>query len=221
MTKKELFTKAHEMTREVKAEYPEVNYRAQFSICLKMLMNKENKKENKTEGVAINMLLNKKMVEVNGFQREVALKIENNKMFGVINKVRFIWNYAKNPLPKLEVPADADGVKAAKYGRLYILKRLELDNIVLPIKTNERTVEYIHIEEKNGVWMNCFKNGYIRGSVDGVPFTWDPSKYSFAAVVNVAGFKGNITQKIDTNRIKHRLKEAGYSSLNELKKSIA
>ena len=37
----------------------------------------------------MNMLLNKKVVKLNGFEREVAIKIENNKMYGVLNKTRF------------------------------------------------------------------------------------------------------------------------------------
>ena len=37
MTKQELFKKAHELTRKMKAEFPTIDYRAQFSICLKEL----------------------------------------------------------------------------------------------------------------------------------------------------------------------------------------
>lgn len=168
----------------------------------------------------MNMLLNKKVVKLNGFEREVAIKIEGNKMYGVLNKTRFIWDFTDHELPKVEVKNGADGIKAAKYGRLYILKRLEMDNINLPIKTKQRTVNYISIPESNGVWMNCFQNGYIRGSIDGIAFTWDPTKYQQAAAVNVAGFKGSITQKIDTNRIKARLREAGYTSLKVLLAAI-
>lgn len=168
----------------------------------------------------MNMLLNKKVVELNGFEREVAIKIENNKMYGVLNKTRFIWDFTTHELPKVEVKNGADKIKAAKYGRLYILKRLEMDNIKLPIKTKPRTVDYISIPESNGVWMNCFQNGYIRGSIDGVAFTWDPAKYQQAVAVNMAGFNGSITQKIDTNRIKARLREAGYTSLKVLLSAI-
>lgn len=41
MTKKELMKKAHEMTKEIKAQYPEVDYRFQFGLCLSFLMNEE------------------------------------------------------------------------------------------------------------------------------------------------------------------------------------
>lgn len=168
----------------------------------------------------MNMLLNKKVVKLNGFEREVAIKIENNKMYGVLNKTRFVWDFVNHELPKVEVKNGGDGIKAARYGRLYILKRLEMDNINLPIKTKQRTVNYISIPANNGVWMNCFKNGYIRGSVDGITFTWNPSKYQQAVAVNTPGFKGSITQKIDTNRIKARLREAGYTSLKALLAAI-
>lgn len=167
------------------------------------------------------LLLNKKVVELNGFEREVAIKVEGEKMYGVLNKTRFVWDFVNHELPKVEVKNGGDGIKAARYGRLYILKRLEMDNINLPIKSKQRTVNYISIPENNGVWMNCFKNGYIRGSVDGIAFTWDPTKYQQAAAVNVAGFKGSITQKIDTDRIKARLREAGFKNLSQLLQSIA
>ena len=34
-----LFEAAHKLTKEIKAEYPEVDYRAQFAICLSYLQN--------------------------------------------------------------------------------------------------------------------------------------------------------------------------------------
>ena len=40
---KEIFKKAHEMAREIKREYPEVDYRTQFGLCLSYLLN--NKEE--------------------------------------------------------------------------------------------------------------------------------------------------------------------------------
>ena len=41
MNKRELMKKAHEMTKEIKKEYPEVNYKFQFGLCLSFLMNEE------------------------------------------------------------------------------------------------------------------------------------------------------------------------------------
>ena len=38
MNKKEIMRKAHEMTKEIKAEYPEVDYKFQLGLCLSYLM---------------------------------------------------------------------------------------------------------------------------------------------------------------------------------------
>lgn len=54
MSNKELFVKAHEMTKEIKKEYPEVDYMAQFSLCLAYLQEGE-----------------KKMVELKGTEKQV------------------------------------------------------------------------------------------------------------------------------------------------------
>lgn len=168
----------------------------------------------------MNILLNRKTVKINNFEREVALKIEGNKMFGVLNKTRFVWIYTEHELPNVETKEGVDKLKAAKYGRLYILKRLEMEGVKLNIKTKERTVDYIHIPEENGVWCNVFENGYIRGCVNGAAFTWNPAMYKMAVAVNEAGFNGTITQKIDTDKIKARLKAAGYTSYNNLMKAF-
>ena len=44
MTKKELMIKAHKMTKEIKNEYPTVDYKFQLSLCLAYLY-KEGEKE--------------------------------------------------------------------------------------------------------------------------------------------------------------------------------
>lgn len=41
MTKSQMFIKAHQETKEIKKEYPEVNYRIQFGICLSNIMTKK------------------------------------------------------------------------------------------------------------------------------------------------------------------------------------
>ncbi len=51
MTKKEMMIKAHELTREIKEEFPEVDYKFQLSICMKFIregedMEREDEKEN-------------------------------------------------------------------------------------------------------------------------------------------------------------------------------
>lgn len=65
MTKKELMVKAHEMTREIKSQYPEVDYKFQLGLCLSYLQEKEG--ENK-------------MVELKGSEKQVkwALQIKED-----------------------------------------------------------------------------------------------------------------------------------------------
>lgn len=43
MTKKELMIKAHEMTREIKREFPEVYYKFQLGLCLAYLQSEGGK----------------------------------------------------------------------------------------------------------------------------------------------------------------------------------
>lgn len=43
---KNLFKKAHEMTRKMKERYPEVDYQAQFGLCLSYLLEKEREEGN-------------------------------------------------------------------------------------------------------------------------------------------------------------------------------
>lgn len=45
MSNKELFVKAHKMVKEIKKEYPEVDYMFQFSLCLTYLREEEVKEE--------------------------------------------------------------------------------------------------------------------------------------------------------------------------------
>lgn len=44
---KNLFKEAHKLTKEIKAEFPEVDYKAQFGICLSYLQEKEDNKVEK------------------------------------------------------------------------------------------------------------------------------------------------------------------------------
>lgn len=54
MSNKELFVKAHVMAKEIKKEYPEVDYMVQFSLCLTYLQEGE-----------------KEMVELKGTEKQV------------------------------------------------------------------------------------------------------------------------------------------------------
>ena len=46
---KNIFKKAHEMTRKFKEEYPEVDYQAQFGLCLSFLFEEEKEEEKEEE----------------------------------------------------------------------------------------------------------------------------------------------------------------------------
>jgi hypothetical protein len=46
---KNLFKKAHEMTRKMKESYPEVDYQAQFGLCLSYLFEEEKEEEGMKE----------------------------------------------------------------------------------------------------------------------------------------------------------------------------
>lgn len=56
MTKKEIMIKAHEMTKDIKNEYPKVDYKFQLGLCLAFLHS---------EGV-------KEMVELQGTEKQIA-----------------------------------------------------------------------------------------------------------------------------------------------------
>lgn len=43
MTKREIMIKAHKMTKEVKKEFPNVNYKFQFGLCLSYILEEERK----------------------------------------------------------------------------------------------------------------------------------------------------------------------------------
>lgn len=159
-------------------------------------------------------ILNTQTVIVNNIERAVAIKIEGDKMFGVLNKTRFIWDFKKYSLPTVEVKDPTSRAKAASYARLFILERLKMANINLDIKTKASNVKYIHLDTVNGVWINAFENGYLRGQVDGVSFVWKPLQFKEA----VSTDKG--TNKIDTARIRARLKAAGYNTYNTLMNAI-
>lgn len=69
MTKKELMIKAHKMTKEIKAQYPAVDYKFQLGLCLSYLLS-----EGENE-----------MMELKGTERQIkwAEKIRENVVKGI------------------------------------------------------------------------------------------------------------------------------------------
>lgn len=56
---KNLFKKAHEMTRKFKEEYPEVDYRTQFGLCLSYLFEEEKEEEEVIKEARVNVVTDK------------------------------------------------------------------------------------------------------------------------------------------------------------------
>lgn len=134
MTKKELFKKAHELTRKMKAEFPDIDYRAQFSLYLKELhATNTNTKAATTTTVTNtdNKLLHKKDVTLNNVTRKVGIKIVNGVMFGVINNTKFIWNKEKTNLPIIDIKDKSRMLEASKLAIKFIDARFKLENEVM------------------------------------------------------------------------------------------
>jgi len=87
MTRKKLFKQAHKMTKEIVEKYKDVDYQAQFSLCLAYLLNKkegeeiEKKRINTTRSKLEEILEMKKMF---GFTSYVEVIDENGKHIDVI-----------------------------------------------------------------------------------------------------------------------------------------
>lgn len=76
---KKIFKEAHKMTREMVKEY-EVDYQAQFGLCLSYLLNKKEEEEVKLETVEdIKTLVKKEMDEVESERNFDIVKFEMNK----------------------------------------------------------------------------------------------------------------------------------------------
>lgn len=106
---KNIFKKVHEMTRKIKREYPEVDYRTQFGICLSCLL------KNKKEGKGMELELS----ELKGTTKQVKWAEDIRKQYidiitGLINK----YETGDKRLLKYEemqfVPTLIDGRKAER-----------------------------------------------------------------------------------------------------------
>ena len=81
---KNIFKKAHEMAREIKREYPDVDYRTQFGLCLSYLLN--NKEEEQ--------MTKKKWYESLSEKEKSRLKdaFENRAFMKPVEEREKIWN---------------------------------------------------------------------------------------------------------------------------------
>ena len=69
---KDLMKRAHELTKEIKKEYPEINYQVQLGICISYLSNKEEVEMVELEGTEKQIAWAKKIRE------ELIEKVENS-----------------------------------------------------------------------------------------------------------------------------------------------
>lgn len=155
-------------------------------------------------------------VEAVGLTKSVGVKITENMMFGVIEKSEFVWEYKKHDLPKIKTPKGMADIKLAKVGRSLILKRLSMEGIDVDIAQAKSKTPFIHIPMLEGVWVNAFPGGYLRGEINGMPFAWEPTVYKEAISLSEAGLSGHIREKISPNKIKWRIGRAGYRTIREL-----
>ena len=75
---KNLFKKAHEMTREMKEKYPEVDYQAQFGLCISFLLE-EKEEEEMDNTITFNEI--KKMAEEEGIEAVLWEKYNLTKIY--------------------------------------------------------------------------------------------------------------------------------------------
>lgn len=96
---KKIFKRAHKMAREIKREYPDVNYRVQFGLCLSYLLNKkeEEKMMIGTKGTERQVkfaqdILNKinEVVSVEKVVEEIKAEIMNSERLNDEKKARKI-----------------------------------------------------------------------------------------------------------------------------------
>ena len=75
-----LMKKAHQLTKEIKREYPEVDYKAQLGLCISYLSNKEERE----------------MVELEGTEKQVKFASDIRK--NIINMIEESESEYKNEL---------------------------------------------------------------------------------------------------------------------------
>ncbi|HBX47564.1 MAG TPA: hypothetical protein DEF85_01565 [Clostridiaceae bacterium] len=75
---KNLFKKAHKMAREMKEKYPEVDYHAQFGLCISFLLE-EKEEEEMDNTITFNEI--KKMAEEEGLEAALWEKYNLTKIY--------------------------------------------------------------------------------------------------------------------------------------------
>lgn len=118
---KELMKKAHQMTREIKGEFPNVDYKFQLGLCISYLYRNEVKEDDK-------------MVELKGTEKQV--KWAESIRTEVLEKVES----AKNEYETIKSNAEKEG---KKFPKRYAKNIVALENLSNEIKENDSAKAFI------------------------------------------------------------------------------
>ena len=135
MSKSQMFKKAHQMTREVKAQFPQVNYRVQFGLSLAYLHNVKEEV---------------KMVELKGTEKQVKWandireKVVNNRVKEIEEvKTTKSARRLREFLDRFEI-TNEDCKCSVEIARELIIKRLELE--IEDLKSHEEASWFINMK---------------------------------------------------------------------------
>lgn len=160
---KNLFAKAHKMTREVKKTYPEVDYKFQFGLCLSFLY--QNKEEEKMESAIEKIYENKsKKYDLNGYW--IFAEEETIENYPLKRSINFYMDDKKATEPKLELSfrnsfkvKDYLQEKGAKYNSLFKEWVITMDTIEDAINLIDTI--YPELQEKHYYFNNVSLKAYM------------------------------------------------------------
>ena len=132
---KELMKKAHQMTREIKNEFPEVDYKFQLGLCISYLSKNEMKED-------------VEMVELKGTEKQVKWAE------GIRKKVVEKLQNVKNEYEKMILEAEEKG---KRFPKRYTKNVTALEKLLNEVKENESAKAFIEeyrlsILELSDIW---------------------------------------------------------------------
>lgn len=159
MTKKELMIKAHQMTKEIKNEYPEVNYKFQLGLCLAYLC--ENKGEVEVieyktgRGTTVEIALNGKLITdltVNGVELFSNRKSDEHECYLtkgliVINSKFLYKKLGSNSVIRIEMNEEVKSIYEAESKKR--IEKLERERKAFIENTKISADEYLYSFEKH------------------------------------------------------------------------
>ena len=132
---KELMKKAHQMTREIKNEFPEVDYKFQLGLCISYLSKNEMKED-------------VEMVKLKGTEKQVKWAEDIRKE--VVEKLQNV----KNEYEKMILEAEEKG---KRFPKRYTKNVTALEKLLNEVKENESAKAFIEeyrlsILELSDIW---------------------------------------------------------------------